>query len=314
MKKTISLLFVALTSMVLSAQDMTLAMADCGTTKWGNPSVSGSVITFTQAWDDGIGWWIGGEDWSAYNAVELEFENFDGQVGLNVEYGTAETSTGLEQALSTAGTGKVRIALNDTKKSSVQKVFLQTSKMGKLTVKSCVVKGGTDPYEIKGKYEVPIVTEVGENCEKIFKDELLAHDEKDIVVITLNCLSAEKLTGYGIAKIVAMDDWNNSQYDFNNKIDGVGQSEYRLLISELISFAKKGGTDWHYGADSDAYGIIVNTYPAESEIVSIKCYSANPAGLNEVANTVKSVKVMENGRMYIMKNGVKYNALGAAVE
>lgn len=313
MKKSVSLLFVMLLSGAMFAQDLELDVNNIDNT-FGGVTVKGNVIQFQKAWEGGAGWWIGGDDWSRYTAVTLEFEKVGWQVALNVEYGTETESNGYTQVISTANSGKVRVPLDATKKSSVQKVYVQSSKGDDVALIRCVVES-SDPYDITGKSEITLTTEEGENCQKIFREELEKHNANDVVVITLNCVDATKLLGYGIAKIVAMDDWENSQYDFNNKVDGVGQSEYRFLVSELIDFAKRGTSEWYYGEDSKGYGCIVNVWSGISEIVSIKCYAAGTAVENTAAvNNTPAQKIVENGRLYILKDGIRYNALGAVVE
>ena len=57
---------------------------------------------------------------------------------------------------------------------------------------------------------------------------------------------------------------------------------------------KQGGEDWHHGC----------IYIQKNEASS----------LNNTNAAVKTVKVIENGQMYIIKNGVKYNALGTMMK
>ena len=202
MKKTISLVCAMLMSVVLFAQDRELSMADCGSKEWGPVSVDGNVITFNGAWDGGIGWWLDGEPLTAYHRVTLTFEPFDGQIALNVEYGEND----YKQVIGTAGGSSVSVDLDPAKSGHVDAIYIQSSKMGRLTVKKCVLEGGADPYDITGKAEITLNQEPGENGVKIFQAELERHNANDVVVITLNCLNAEKKEGWGIAKIVAMDD------------------------------------------------------------------------------------------------------------
>jgi hypothetical protein len=39
-----------------------------------------------------------------------------------------------------------------------------------------------------------------------------------------------------------------------------------------------------------------------------------PSGLNNVNDDVKAVKIIENGQVYIIRNGVRYTVLGAQVK
>lgn len=322
MKKSFFFVCALAMSAMMFAQNLDLPMSKCGSanggTDWGGVTVSGNTITFPVAWEGGAGWWIGGEPWTNYNAVVLEIEPVDWKVAVNVEYGTAEQSAGYEQMIGTPGNGTIRIALNPTKKSAVQKVYIQSEMMGTITVKSCTVEGGVDPYDITGATEVqPIAggVEIGDYGIKIFQNQLEALNENDVVVFNINVLSAEKKIGYGIAKIVAMDDWYVPQVEIGNAIDGVGAADYKYLVKELIKFAKKGGSQWVVGPDSEAAGVILNTYDGESELISTKFYTKSATGLNDVmASQAKALKVMDKGAMYIMKSGVKYSVLGTMVK
>lgn len=315
MKKFFSFVLASLMSVAMFGQNLELSLAQLGDSEnggmsWGTVSNANGVVTFGSAWECGIGWYFnGGEDWSNYHAVVAEIEPFSGQVALNVAYADEGE---YKQVIATAGQTTIRVEL-DERKSHVFKVYFQSGKMGNMTIKRVYVEGGDDPYDISNKVEVPIVYEEGENCVKIFQDELEAHNPGDVVVIRLNCLSAEKLQGYGIAKLVAMDDWYNAQLEIMNAIDGVGEADYKYLISELISVAKQGGDTWYIGPDSEVAGCILNTYANESEVVSIKCYSANASAIEEVpADMVgKTFKKIENGQVVIIRDGVKFNALGA---
>ncbi|MCQ2324600.1 MAG: hypothetical protein MJZ58_00215 [Paludibacteraceae bacterium] len=317
MKKTLSFVCALLASAMMFAQNMDLPMSKCGQanggTDWGGVTVSGNTIHFPMAWEGGAGWWIGGEPWTNYNAVVLEIEPVDWKVAINVEYGTATQSNGYEQKIGTPGNGTIRIDLNAAKKSAVQKVYIQSEMMGDVVVKSCTVEGGADPYDISGATEVqPIVggVENGDYGIKIFQSQLEAMNPNDVVVFRINVLSGEKKLGYGIAKLVAMDDWYNPQEEIGNILDGTGAADYKYLVKDLIKYAKKGGNTWVIGADSQAAGVILNTYDGESELISTKFYSKSGTGLNTVKANQVAVKVFENGQLVIKQGDVRMNVLG----
>lgn len=318
MKKTLSFVCALLASAMMFAQNLDLPMSKCGQpnggTDWGGVTVSGNTIHFPAAWEGGAGWWIGGEPWTSYNAVVLEIEPVDWKVAVNVEYGTATQSNGYEQMIGTPGNGTIRIALNASKKSAVQKVYIQSEMMGDVVVKSCTVEGGADPYDITTATEVQPIAggiENGDYGIKIFQSQLEAMSPNDVVVFNINVLSAEKKLGYGIAKIVAMDDWYAPQEEIGNKLDGTGAADYKYLVKDLIKYAKKGGSQWIVGPDSQAAGVILNTYDGESELVSTKFYSkSGSTRLNAVKANHAAVKVFENGQLVIKQGDVRMNALG----
>lgn len=144
MKRNLSLFFSLLLCAGISAQNLELDVNHLDNT-FGGVTTEGNVVQFSKSWTGGAGWWIGGDDWSRYNAVTLEFEKVGWQVAINVEYGTEKESNGYEQAISTQGQGKVRLVLNPEKKNSVQKVYIQSSKGDDVTLIRCTVEGGADP-------------------------------------------------------------------------------------------------------------------------------------------------------------------------
>jgi hypothetical protein len=72
----------------------------------------------------------------------------------------------------------------------------------------------------------------------------------------------------------------------------------KALIAEA-SYVGGAGTIYIYGGGS-------------IEVFKIEATSAQ--GINDVNAEVKAIKRFENGQLVIIKNGVKYNALGAVVE
>ena len=314
MKKFFFFATALMMSGMLMAQNMELSMADFGSMSWGGATVNGNVATLPAAWDAGIGWDMGGQPLIAYHRVVMNIEPFDGQIGLSIKYSEADGD--YVQSIAAPGSTQVTVAIDPAKATAVIAIYIQASKMGNITINSCYLEGGADPYDISSKFEIPLVQEAGENCIFVMRDELEAHDPADVVVCKINCLSAEKLINYGIAKVVAMSDWENAQYEMMNQVDGIGQSEYKFLISELIDFGKRHTSEWYVSTDPDhpGSGVIFNAYQGESEIVGeLKCYSNNSTAVEKVAvKEAKAQKVVENGVLYILKNGVKYNALGAA--
>ncbi len=95
------------------------------------------------------------------------------------------------------------------------------------------------------------------------------------------------------------------------------------VTADLTCPAKSKGAE---GADEEGYIWKTLEYTANDEgIVEIKEFAAGyriqsieiigvTANENVTAEEVKAVKSIENGQLVILKNGVKYNALGTVVE
>lgn len=307
MKKVMTLFAAIAASAMMMAQNLELPISKCGETSWGDVTISGNVITFPSAWEGGIGWWIGGEDWSSYNAVVLEFEPYNDQIGLSVEYGTAETSNGFVQTIAQAGSSKIRVAL-DERKTAVQKVYIQAAKMGKLTLKKCYLEGGADPYDTKGLTPVPVQLTEGEGCVFLFAEQIDEYNAASVFEFSFNITDAGCLTGWGFAKMVAIGDWENNQYQLNNDHDGVGPCKIKKLGSELREIGYKGGSSWYTDPDN-GQGIAISYWGGE--VTGCVVYVKEAQGVQNTTKDVKAQKAMVNGQMVIIKNGVRYNALGA---
>ena len=61
-------------------------------------------------------------------------------------------------------------------------------------------------------------------------------------------------------------------------------------------------------------GYVTFTMPAEAVQVVAQFATEFPTGIENAEEAVKAVKVVENGQMFILKGGVKYNAQGAIVK
>lgn len=94
------------------------------------------------------------------------------------------------------------------------------------------------------------------------------------------------------------------------------------VTEDLTCPAKSKGAE---GADEDGYIWKTLEYTANDGIVEIKEFAAGyriqsieisgeTTNENVTTEEVKAVKSIENGQLVILKNGVKYNALGTVVE
>lgn len=312
MKKINSLLAALVMCTAAFAADLELPIANLSATAggWGDVTVSNGTITFGSDWSGGAAWWIGGDDWSAYNYMVIELEPVNWQVALNVEYGTADTSNGYEQEIGTANAKTIKIALNASKKNAVQKVYIQSGAAGNVTIKKAYVQGD-DPYSLDGRNATKMdYDEYG----GIRRPELEKYAATDIVEIIINCTDASKELGWGIAKIVALNDWENVQTELMNKCNGIGQSKFYFTIAEIINFAKKGTGTWYTDSYGDS-GVHIGAYSGSSELVSINCWTKG-TGFNEVkASTDIFSKTSAN--IYTLLNGTAnyavYNVTGQMV-
>lgn len=86
-------------------------------------------------------------------------------------------------------------------------------------------------------------------------------------------------------------------------VDGAKEGALIELNAETIELTASGEEIRLYSKDNDANA------EAKWQIVSIEV--PGEQGIEDVKDAVKAVKSFENGQLVIIKNGVKYNALGA---
>ena len=100
---------------------------------------------------------------------------------------------------------------------------------------------------------------------------------------------------------------------------GVSVSIYGDEVAQLTgSGAKIGGIRPAYAGevelpagDYDAGDVVIKLITNTSNIFGIRIEQLQGEGVENVSDAVKAVKTFENGQLVIIKNGVKYNALGA---
>ena len=85
-----------------------------------------------------------------------------------------------------------------------------------------------------------------------------------------------------------------------NKIDGI-----RPAYAGYIELA---------AGSYDAGDVVIKLVSNTSNIFGVRIEQLQGEGVENVETTVKAIKRYENGQLVIIKNGVKYNALGAVIE
>lgn len=123
MKKFFTLIAAAVLGVLsMNAADYKLSLTELGT-GWGSSyDAATKTITYEDAWK-GRGWWLDGQDLSAYDKVVIEFEPLTIGVQLVVEYGE---KADLENESNTAEVGdtKIEILLSSSVKD-IKQIYLQ---------------------------------------------------------------------------------------------------------------------------------------------------------------------------------------------
>lgn len=148
MRKTLLVIF-ALTFVSLSAfalrLDLPLSNLNGG---FGDATYDPATktITYTTAWSEGKGWWLGGVDYSLYNDVTINFEAIDATVKLVVQYGDDSNNT--PDVYANSGDTSIKVILDPVKKNNVKQIYLQKGGAGTLVLKEAFLSGAATPSAV----------------------------------------------------------------------------------------------------------------------------------------------------------------------
>lgn len=110
-----------------------LSLASLGSGWESSYDAATKTITFDGAWK-GRGWWIGGNDFSSYNDVVVNFAATDATIKLVVQYGDDSDNTPLVYA--NAGATSIKVVLDRLKSNNVKQIYLQRENAGTLVLES----------------------------------------------------------------------------------------------------------------------------------------------------------------------------------
>ena len=152
---------------------------------------------------------------------------------------------------------------------------------------------------------------------------------KDIPVSFVNCPdengSVEQTEGsLNVGSEVTLVATPNEGYLFDQWADGNTNATRTLTITpELLTELKMMGTDPETGEMTyeetpvDMGGGTLENYHPESEYILNLCahFKVNDSGVEDIQTDIpRSIKVIRNGVIYIIRNGKTYNVLGAEVK
>ena len=75
----------------------------------------------------------------------------------------------------------------------------------------------------------------------------------------------------------------------------------------------KNGYSFTAGKKYNVYGV-VTIYSSTPQVYFITAEEASSTAIDNTVVSEKAIKMFENGQLIIIKNGVKYNALGSVIE
>ena len=147
-------------------------------------------------------------------------------------------------------------------------------------------------------------------CVELLLDEINSYDEFEIVV---NVTNAAVGANWGIGKIVPINNWNGPFFEYKSVKAGAGEQTIVITKADMQEYAKVNGE--YYTDEYQRQGVTINAYDDKAALV--KVVGVSMSGGSAIVNTtsaVKATKVIENGRVYILRGNQRYTITGAIAE
>ena len=149
-------------------------------------------------------------------------------------------------------------------------------------------------------------------CVELLLDVINGYDEFEIVV---NVTNAEVGANWGIGKIVPINNWNGPFFEYKTVKAGAGEQTIVITKADMQEYAKVNGA--YYTDEYQRQGVTINAYDDKAalvKVVGVKAAGSGPQGIEETSAAKKAYKVVENGRVYIIRGTQRYTITGAIVE
>lgn len=147
-------------------------------------------------------------------------------------------------------------------------------------------------------------------CVELLLDVINSYDEFEIVV---NVTNAQVGANWGIGKIVPINNWSGPFFEYKSVKAGAGEQTIVITKADMQEYAKVNGA--YYTDEYQRQGVTINAYDDKAALV--KVVGVSMSGSSAIVNTtsaVKATKVIENGRVYILRGNQRYTITGAIAE
>ena len=147
-------------------------------------------------------------------------------------------------------------------------------------------------------------------CVELLLDMINSYDEFEIVV---NVTNAAVGANWGVGKIVPINNWNGPFFEYKTVKAGAGEQTIVITKADMLEYAKVNGA--YYTDEYERQGVTINAYDDKAALV--KVVGVSMSGSSAIVNTtsaVKATKVIENGRVYIIRGNQRYTITGAIAE
>ena len=147
-------------------------------------------------------------------------------------------------------------------------------------------------------------------CVELELDVINNYDEFEIVV---NVTNTQVGANWGIGKIVPINNWDGPFFEYKSVKAGAGEQKIVITKADMQSYAKVNGA--YYTDGYGRQGVTIQAYGDKAALV--KVVGVSMSGASAIVNTnsaVKATKVIENGRVYILRGNQRYTITGAIAE
>lgn len=171
------------------------------------------------------------------------------------------------------------------------------------------VKGYGDAGASDARERVDLGVANEYNCVELLLDVLNQYEEFEIII---NVTNAEVGLNWGVGKIVPINNWNGPFFEYKTVKAGAGEQTIKVAQVDMLEYAKVNGS--YYTDEYMRQGVTINAYDDKAALVKVVGIKAGSAqGIEETPAAKKAYKVVENGRVYIIRGEQRFDLTGALV-
>lgn len=171
------------------------------------------------------------------------------------------------------------------------------------------VKGYGDAGTSDARERVDLGVANEYNCVELLLDVINQYEEFEIIV---NITNAEVGLNWGVGKIVPINNWNGPFFEYKTVKAGAGEQTIKVAQADMLEYAKVNGS--YYTDEYMRQGVTINAYDDKAALVKVVGIKAGSAqGIEETPAAKKAYKVVENGRVYIIRGEQRFDLTGALV-
>lgn len=177
----------------------------------------------------------------------------------------------------------------------------------KATLVSVKGYGDAGASDVRERVDLGVANEY--NCVELLLDVINQYEEFEIII---NVTNAEVGLNWSVGKIVPINNWNGPFFEYKTVKAGAGEQTVKVAQADMLEYAKVNGS--YYTDEYMRQGVTINAYDDKAALVKVVGIKAGSAqGIEETPAAKKAYKVVENGRVYIIRGEQRFDLTGALV-